>query len=91
MRDYELMAVFPTEDEQREAGKQKVQADFDANGVVVDKVDDLGDRELAYEVQKRRRGHYVLYTMKAEPAKIAVMDVQFKLNNNLLKYLFVRK
>jgi small subunit ribosomal protein S6 len=85
-----MMAVFPVEEDQREAGKQKLAADFEANGVVIEKTDDLGDRDLAYEVRKRRRARYVLYTIKAEAAKIAVLDKLFKLNANLLKYLFVK-
>jgi small subunit ribosomal protein S6 len=90
MRNYELMVVLPVEDELREAGKQKLTADLESQGVVIEKADDMGDRDLAYEVQKRRRGHYILYTIKVDGPKIALLDKSFKLNNNLLRYLFVK-
>ncbi|MDR0316146.1 MAG: 30S ribosomal protein S6, partial [Treponema sp.] len=61
-----------------------------ANGVEIEKTDEMGDRDLAYEIKKRKRGKYVLLTIKADPAKIANLDRIFKLNANLLKYLFVR-
>ena len=63
--------------------------DLGNNGVEIEKTDEIGDRDLAYEVKKRTRGKYVLFTIKADPAKIASMDRIFKLNANLLKYLFV--
>jgi small subunit ribosomal protein S6 len=90
MRSYELMTVYPLEEEQFQAGKERVAADLAAGGVTELVVGDPVDRDLAYEVQKRRRARYVLYTFKSDPEKITAMDKAFKLNNNLLKYLFVK-
>ena len=64
--------------------------DLAANGVEIEKTDEMGDRDLAYEIKKRKRGKYVLLTIKCDPAKITVLDRIFKLNANLLKYLFVK-
>jgi small subunit ribosomal protein S6 len=64
--------------------------DLAANGVEIEKTDETGDRDLAYEIKKRKRGKYVLFTIKADPGKVASLDRIFKLNPNLLKYLFVR-
>jgi small subunit ribosomal protein S6 len=89
MRQYELTVIFPLEDDQHKAGRELVLADLAAHGVEIDKTDEMGDRDLAYPIQKRTRGKYVLFTMKADPANIAVLDKAFKLNANLLKYLFV--
>jgi small subunit ribosomal protein S6 len=89
MRQYELTVIFPLEDDQHKAGREQLLADLAANGVEIEKTDETGDRDLAYEIKKRRRGKYVLFTIKADPAKIANLDRIFKLNANLLKYLFV--
>ena len=89
MRLYELMVIFPLEDDQHKAGREKLLTDLGNNGAEIEKTDEIGDRDLAYEVKKRKRGKYVLFTIKADPAKIANMDRIFKLNANLLKYLFV--
>jgi small subunit ribosomal protein S6 len=89
MRQYELTVIFPLEEDQSKAGREQLLADLSANGAEIEKTDEIGDRDLAYEVKKRRRGRYVLFTLKLEPAKIAVLDRSFKLNVNLLKYLFV--
>jgi small subunit ribosomal protein S6 len=89
MRQYELMVIFPLEEDQHKAGREKLLTDLANNGVEIEKTDETGDRDLAYEINKRRRGKYVLFTIKANPDSIATMDRIFKLNANLLKYLFV--
>jgi small subunit ribosomal protein S6 len=90
MRRYELTVIFPLEDDQHKAGRETLLTDLAANGVEIEKTDETGDRDLAYEIKKRKRGKYVLFTLKADPAKIASLDRIFKLNANLVKYLFVR-
>ncbi|MDR2747590.1 MAG: 30S ribosomal protein S6 [Treponema sp.] len=90
MRRYELTVIFPLEEDQHRAGRELLLSDLAANGAEIEKTDETGDRDLAYEIKKRRRGKYVLFTLKADPAKIAAIDRVFKLNANVLKYLFVR-
>ncbi|GHV85910.1 30S ribosomal protein S6 [Spirochaetia bacterium] len=90
MRQYELTVIFPLEEDQYQAGRETVLADLAAHGVEIVKTDETGDRDLAYEINRRKRGRYVLFTLKADPAKISVIDKAFKLNANLLRYLFVK-
>jgi small subunit ribosomal protein S6 len=90
MRRYELTVIFPLEEDQHKAGRELLLSDLAANGVDIERTDETGDRDMAYEIKKRKRGKYVLFTLKADPAKIAVLDRVFKLNANLIKYLFVR-
>jgi small subunit ribosomal protein S6 len=89
MRHYELTVILPLEEDLSKAGREQALADLSAQGAEIEKTDEIGDRELAYEIKKRKRGRYVLFTLKLDPAKIAVLDRIFKLNANLLKYLFV--
>jgi small subunit ribosomal protein S6 len=89
MRRYELTVILPLEEDQSKAGREQLLADLSAQGAEIEKTDEVGDRDLAYDIKKRSRGRYVLFTLKLEPAKVAVLDRVFKLNANLLKYLFV--
>jgi small subunit ribosomal protein S6 len=89
MRQYELTVIFPLEEDLSKAGRELLLADLNAHGAEIEKTDEVGDRDLAYEIKKRRRGRYVLFTLKLDPTKIIVLDRIFKLNANLLKYLFV--
>ena len=90
MRQYELTVIFPVEEDQHKSGREKLLADLSNNEVEIVKTDEIGDKDLAYEVKKKRRGKYVLLTIKTNPEKITVLDRIFKLNTNLLKYLFVK-
>jgi small subunit ribosomal protein S6 len=90
MRRYELTVIFPLEEDQHKAGREQLLSDLAANGAEIEKTDEVGDRDLTYEIKKRKRGKYVLFTLQADPAKVTVLDRIFKLNANILKYLFVR-
>ena len=90
MRRYELTVIFPMEEDQHRAGREQLLSDLASNGVEIEKTDEIGERDLAFEIKKRKKGRYVLFVIKADPAKITVLDRIFKLNANLLKYLFVR-
>jgi len=78
------------EEDQHRAGRELLLSDLQANGVEIEKTDEIGERDLAYEIKKRKRGRYVLLLIKADPAKITILDRIFKLNANLIKFLFVR-
>jgi small subunit ribosomal protein S6 len=90
MRQYELTVIFPLEEDQYKAGREQLLSDLSANGAEIEKTDEVGDKDLAYEINKRRRGRYVLFTVKLDPVKIVTLDRIFKLNANILKYLFVK-
>lgn len=90
MRQYELVAVFPPEEELFRQGKDAVAAELAKQGAAEMKETDMGDRPLAYTIKKKDRGHYILFTMGLDPQKVGPAEKMFKLNPNLLKYLFVR-
>ncbi|MCR5605812.1 MAG: 30S ribosomal protein S6 [Treponema sp.] len=90
MRKYELMSIFPIEDEKCKNGQETVRAVLAKYGVEVEKEEPYGDRDLTYIVKKQNRGRFVLMTVKANPAKLVEIDREFKLVDNLLKYLFVK-
>ena len=89
MRKYELMTIYPLEEDKYKAGLEALKADLAKFGAEIEKEEPYGDRDLTYEVKRQKRGRFVLLTIKANPSKIVEMDAQFKFNNNLLKYLFV--
>jgi small subunit ribosomal protein S6 len=83
------MVIFPLEEDLHKAGREQLLSDLSSHGAEIEKTDEVGDRDLAYEVKKRRRGKYVLFTISLKPNEVTVLDRLFKLNVNLLKYLFV--
>ena len=69
MRDYEAVFVFRPEDELYGQGKQLVQEELAKAGATVVKDEDMGNRELAYEIKSETRGHYHLYEAQIPPDK----------------------
>ena len=90
MKKYELMAIFPLEDEKSKKGVEDVKGTLTKFGAEIEEEKPFGDRDLTYEIKKQKRGRFVLFTMKLNPSKITEIDKEFKINMNLLKYQFVR-
>ena len=90
VHQYELTVIFPLEEDLYKAGKETILEDLAAQGAEILKTDEIGDKDLAYEINKRKRGRYLLFTLNADPAKIIILDRIFKLNANLLRYLFIK-
>ena len=90
MRKYELMTVFPIDEEKSKKGADDVRSVLNEFGAEIEKEEPFGDRDLTYEIEKQKRGRFILFTMKLNPAKIVEINKQFKLNTNMLKYLFVK-
>ena len=89
MRKYELMTIFPLDEDRSKKGLETVRQVLSQFGAEIAKEEPFGDRDLTYEIKKQKKGRFVLMNVNANPAKIADISAQFKLNNDLLKYMFV--
>jgi small subunit ribosomal protein S6 len=90
MRKYEAVVILRPESEAVAEGKEFLRGLFGGDGGKVLKEEEIGDRELAYEVKKNKRGFYIFYELETEPQIIPSFDKALKLRNEILKYLFVR-
>ena len=90
MRKYELMTVFSTEEDKFKAASDAVRSVLANFGAKIDKEESYGDRDLTYVIENQKRGRFVLFTVSANPAKITEIESQFRLTQNLLKWLFVK-
>lgn len=91
MRTYELTLIYRADEENYKKGKDLVKAELDKSQVKVSKEEDLGNRDLAYDIKKESKGHYFYYEIEADPAVIVELDKNFKLMNQVLKFLFVKQ
>ena len=90
MKKYERMTIYPFDDEKSKKGAEDVKAALANFGAEIEEEKPFGDRDLTYEINKQKRGRFVLYTMKLNPNKIVEIEKLFKINMNLLKYQFVK-
>ena len=61
------------------------------NNGKVDSVEEVGKKKLAYEINKQREGHYVLYTFDAEPNSIVELERNYRITDEVIKFIVVRK
>ena len=90
MKKYELMTIYPLDDEKSKKGAEDVKTALANFGAEIEEEKPFGDRDLTYEINKQKRGRFVLYTMKLNTNKIVEIEKLFKINMNLLKYQFVK-
>ena len=90
MKKYELMTIYPMDDEKSKKGAEDVKSTLSNYGAEVTEEKLFGERDLAYTIKKQRKGRFYLYTMNLNPGKVVEIEKEFKINQNLLKYQFVR-
>lgn len=56
----------------------------------VDSVDEWGKRRLAYPIDYKNEGYYVLTRFTAAPELPAELERNFKINDGILRYLVTR-
>jgi small subunit ribosomal protein S6 len=60
-----------------------------ANGGKVLKTEQWGLRNLAYRINKNKKGHYVLFNLDAPPAAVAEMERNMRISEDILRFLTV--
>ncbi len=68
----------------------KFAAVIEKDGGKVTKREDWGLRNLAYKIQKNRKGYYVLMNIDAPAEAVVEMERLMRLDENLLRYLTVK-
>ena len=93
MNRYELTIILDTglEDGDRAAILDNVTALIAANGGEVEKVDETwGKRRLAYAINYKTEGWYVLVTMQAPAELPREVERVLRINDSILRYMTVK-
>ena len=92
MRQYELMIILDPEVDERAVAPalDKFLSVVTTGGGSVEKVDIWGKRRLAYEIQKKAEGYYVVVDFHATPATTKELDRQLGLNETVLRTKLLR-
>ena len=93
MRPYEVMIILDPDLEER-----TVQPSLETflnvirqDKGTVDKIDIWGSRRMAYEIQKKAEGIYVVLDLTCTPQAVAEMDRQLNLNEAVLRTKVLRR
>ncbi len=90
MREYEVLFIIdPTLDEEaKDAQIEKVKGVIAEGGEVLD-VDVWGNRRLAYEINKKKDGFYVLITFNAGADLPKELDRRLRIADNIMRHITV--
>ncbi len=95
MREYEVTIIVQPklEEEKRTALIELVSGWLTAGEEETDKpvANHWGERRLAYPIEEYPTGYYVMFEAKLDPQGIPDIEQQFKYQEDLLRYLVVRK
>ncbi|MBN1352276.1 30S ribosomal protein S6 [candidate division KSB1 bacterium] len=91
MKEYETTFVIDSliKNEEVENLILKVEKFITNNGGEVLNTDRWGKKRLAYEIRKRQYGYYVKIEFKAPPHLNKNLEREYKLDENILRYLIV--
>ena len=92
MKKYEIMYIVNASLD--DAARAKVMVDMhkiitDHSGSI-DKVDEWGVKEFAYEIKHMNKGYYVVVNVTANNEGIQEFDRLTRINPNIVRYLIVK-
>lgn len=91
MEKYESVIVVQssiTNEESKKVG-EKFKNLLEENGTL-EVYEDMGKRRLAYEIKGNKEAFYFRYEFETEPDFIAELERQYRIDENVLKFITVR-
>ena len=92
MKNYEIMFILSTQltEEEKKANVELVEATLTKAGATEVKTEIWGDRKLAYPIQKKENGYYVLTTFQIEGTQLVEVETKLNITETILKYMIVK-
>ncbi len=69
---------------------EAVGALIEKQGGTVVRMDDIGQRTLAYPIRKKTEGHYVLFEVDGSGQEIMELERRMRVNDMIMRYITVR-
>ena len=91
-RTYEVMYIVnpETEGEKIEKLNEAVGKLIEKEGGEIVRMDDIGIKNLAYPIQKKETGHYVLFEINGSGQEILELERRMRVNDLIMRYITVR-
>jgi len=92
LRNYEIAVIISADlDDKSLVGMKETIKDWIVStGGEVSLVDDRGRRKLAYNINKKREGHYISWYAILSPPGPSEVERQMRLNENILRFMVIK-
>ena len=92
MRHYEIvLLIHPDQSEQVPAMLERYKGVITAGGGKVHRVEDWGRRQLAYQIQKLAKAHYLCINIECGQNVLEELETGFRFNDAVLRHLTVSR
>ena len=92
MRHYEIvLLIHPDQSEQVPAMLERYKGVITAGGGKVHRVEDWGRRQMAYQIQKLGKAHYLCINIECGKDVLTELETGFRFNDAVLRHLTVLK
>jgi len=78
------------EEEENKSQIERIKEIIEGNSGKIDKIDEWGQRRLAYEIKKNKEGYYTIINFQAEADLIKELDRTSKINDNIIRHMIIR-
>jgi len=90
MRHYEIvLLIHPDQSEQVPAMLERYKGSITAAGGQIHRVEDWGRRQLAYQINKLAKAHYLCLNIETTKETLAELETAFRFNDAVLRHLAV--
>jgi small subunit ribosomal protein S6 len=92
MRHYEIVfMVHPDQSEQVPGMVERYTATIQKDGGQVHRLEDWGRRQLAYNINKVHKAHYILMNVEASNEAMEELTATFRFNDAIIRNLVIRQ
>ena len=91
-RTYEVMYIVDPETpaDRIEKLNEAVGKVIEKEGGTVVRMDDIGRKQLAYPIEKKNEGHYVLFEINGSGQEILELERRMRVNDMIIRYITIR-
>ena len=93
MNKYELLVILSAQqdDEAKEASIQKVTAILEKAGASIENVDKQGVKKLAYAINHKNEGVFVMYNLEVEANSVNEITKTLNITDGVVRTMFIKK
>lgn len=92
MRTYEITFILKPDlpEEEMDRFVSQMEAIVTSTGGTIRKIEKMGQRRLAYVIDRYREGQYVLFALDCEVATVREFERRLRVTDSVIKFLTVR-
>ena len=91
MKNYEIMIlVYPDQNERLQNLIKKYQSLIEKENGKINSIEDLGKKQLAYQINKLHKAHYILLNIDCNKNVLNELSLSIKFNDSIIRSLILK-